>query len=178
MITLRKATEDDQRTIRRMVLSALLNPRDLRWQNFLIADDDETRQIVAIGQVRVHIVDESVGTQHAVSAVNESASMPSPNDAATSVIKELASIVVVPQYRGQGIGAAIIAALEQRAGRPLYLMCAPHNVAYYQRLGYVETDDAAAAAAILPPRIVVWLIKRVLRSRIHLMKKAAMPSSN
>lgn len=174
MVTLRKATEDDQRTIYRMVLSELLNPRDLRWQNFIVAEDDDTGQIVGIGQIRLHILNESGGTQRAMSAANHPATPP----LAPDIIKELASIVVAPAYRGQGIGAALVAALEARAGSPLYLMCAPHNFAYYQRLGYVENDNAAAADAILPPPIVMWFVRRVLRAHIHIMKKTATPAPN
>lgn len=139
--TLRRATEDDQPTIRRMVTSECLNPRDLHWQNFLIAEDGD--RIVGIGQIRLH------GT-----------------------LKELGSLVVAPDVRGQGVGAALVAALEARAGLPLYLMCAPHNVAYYTRLGYRDLPPAARPAAILPPRLILWVVERLLRMRIHVMLKS------
>jgi GNAT superfamily N-acetyltransferase len=177
MTTLRKATQDEQTTIFRLVLSELLNPRDLRWQNFIIAEDDETGQIVGIGQIRLHETPHppapspmEAGRGGEMQAIGDDISKQ------PTIIKELASIVVVPGYRGQGIGATLIAALEARAGYPLYLMSGSHNVAYYQRLGYVETDDAAAAEAILPPRVVMWFVRRVLRAKIHIMKKAATPA--
>ena len=138
--TLRRATEDDQRIIRRMVTSECLNPRDVHWQNFLIAESDD--RIVGIGQIRLH------GT-----------------------IKELGSLVVAPEMRGQGVGAALVRALEARAGLPLYLMCGAHNVAYYTRLGYRDLPDAERPAAMLPPRPLLWLIERVLRMRVHIMVK-------
>lgn len=139
-ITLRPATEDDQPTIRRMVTSECLNPRDVHWQNFLIVEQDD--RIVGIGQIRLH------GT-----------------------VKELGSLVVTPEMRGQGIGAALVRALEARAGLPLYLMCASHNVPYYRRLGYHDLPDDERPAAMLPPRILLWLVERVLRMKIHIMVK-------
>jgi N-acetylglutamate synthase-like GNAT family acetyltransferase len=145
-VHLRKAEESDQRTIVRMVLSELLNPRDLRWQNFLIAEDDEGH-IVGIGQVRLH---------------------PTPQ----GIVKELASLVVAPSQRGEGVGRALVAALEAQAGLPLYLMCAPHNVAYYQRLGYRDLPKAEMPSGILPPRPIVWFIETVLRTPLHIMLKS------
>ncbi len=139
-ITLRRATEDDQPIIRRMVTSECLNPRDVHWQNFLIAESGD--RIVGIGQIRLH------GT-----------------------IKELGSLVVAPEMRGQGVGAALVAALEARAGLPLYLMCGSHNVPYYTRLGYREVLGDARPAAMLPPRALLWFVERVLRLTIHIMVK-------
>ena len=154
MITLRKATKDDQNTIYWMILSEMLNPLNLHWQNFIVAEDEETGEVAGIGQVKLHMLNDA----------------PSQNNPA-DVIKELASIVVAPAYRGQGVGTAIIDALEERAGRPLYLMCAPHNAAYYQRKGYVDIDDAKIANIILPSRLATWFIHRVMRAKIHIMKK-------
>jgi N-acetylglutamate synthase-like GNAT family acetyltransferase len=139
-ITLRRATEGDQPIIRRMVTAECLNPRDVHWQNFLIAESGD--RIVGIGQIRLH------GT-----------------------IKELGSLVVAPEMRGQGIGAALVHALETRAGLPLYLMCSAHNVPYYARLGYRDLPDDERPAAMLPPRPLLWLIERVLRMRVHIMLK-------
>jgi N-acetylglutamate synthase-like GNAT family acetyltransferase len=139
-ITLRRATETDQPVIRRMVTCECLNPRDVHWQNFLIAEQDE--RIVGIGQIRLH------GT-----------------------IKELGSLVVAPEVRGQGVGAALVRALEARAGLPLYLMCGAHNVGYYTRLGYRDLPDRERPAVMLPPRPLLWLVERVLRMRIHIMVK-------
>jgi N-acetylglutamate synthase-like GNAT family acetyltransferase len=141
MLTLRRATEADQPLIRRLVTSECLNPRDVHWQNFLIAEQDE--HIVGIGQIRLH-----------------------------GMLKELGSLVVIPEMRGQGVGAALVTALEERAGLPLYLMCAPHNVGYYERLGYRDLPPSERPAAMLPSRALLWLIESLLRMRIHIMVKA------
>jgi N-acetylglutamate synthase-like GNAT family acetyltransferase len=143
-VTLRRATESDQPIIRRMVTSECLNPRDVHWQNFLIAEQDA--RIVGIGQIRLH------GT-----------------------IKELGSLVVAPDVRGLGVGAALVEALEARAGLPLYLMCAAHNVSYYTRLGYRDLPPDERPAVMLPPRALLWVVEHVLRMRIHIMVKQKMP---
>lgn len=49
-VRIRRAISADQRTIRAMVRSAGLDPFDLRWRNFVIAELDG--EIVGIGQVR------------------------------------------------------------------------------------------------------------------------------
>jgi amino-acid N-acetyltransferase len=50
--------------------------------------------------------------------------------------QELGSLVVLPEYRGQGIAGELIRSLETRAGRPLYLLCRDRMQAYYERFGY------------------------------------------
>ncbi|MEM9952328.1 MAG: GNAT family N-acetyltransferase [Chloroflexota bacterium] len=50
--------------------------------------------------------------------------------------EELASLVTNPDYRGRGVASKMIAELEQRAGRPLYLRCADKMQPYYEKFGY------------------------------------------
>ncbi len=114
---LRAATAADQRVIRQMVAAAHLNPLRLAWSNFLIVEELRagSLQVVGIGQLRPH----SDGTV------------------------ELASLVVVPEARGRGIGGSLVKALVARADRPLYLMCDGAKVPYYQRFGFAEVTRRA-----------------------------------
>jgi len=141
--TLRRAVETDQPIIRRMVLSECLNPRDVHWQNFLVAEDEADKRIIGIGQIRLH------GT-----------------------LKELGSLVIHPEYRGLGLGAALIDALETRAGYPLYLMCAGDKVAYYRRFGYQALADEDIPPVILP-RWALWIVRHAFRGRVAVMRKEA-----
>lgn len=68
---------------------------------------EEAGQIVGIGQIRPH------------------------NGA-----NELGSLIVLPDYRGRGIGKDLVRALEAKAGFPLYLFTAARTVTYYEKLGY------------------------------------------
>jgi ribosomal protein S18 acetylase RimI-like enzyme len=93
-VTIRPAIEADQPTIRRLIKQANINRMDLRWLNFVVAEDGGA--IVGVGQVKAH----SDGS------------------------RELASIAVVPELQGRGIGGAIIKTLLAREGdRVLYLTC-------------------------------------------------------
>ena len=74
--------------------------------------------------------------------------------------QELGSLVVLPEFRGSGIGADLIAALELRAGRPLYLLCRDQMQPYYERFGYRQIPIWKAPLAIL------W---KLLASRLFLL---------
>ncbi|MBI3915308.1 MAG: GNAT family N-acetyltransferase, partial [Chloroflexi bacterium] len=91
-MNIRPATEPDQATIKRIVRAARINPFDLKWQKFLVAEDADA--IIGVGQIKTH------------------------DDGS----RELASIAVVPEKQKQGIGAAIVRALMQAQTPPLYLM--------------------------------------------------------
>jgi len=51
-MNLRPARAEDQATITAMVRGARLNPVDLRWSRFLVAEDETG--IVGVGQIRPH----------------------------------------------------------------------------------------------------------------------------
>ena len=91
-ISIRHAVEGDQATIVSFVRQAKINPRNLHWQNFLVAE--ENRQMVGIRQVKVHLQ----GT------------------------REVASGFFLPEYRRQGISARLIKELLARETGPLYTM--------------------------------------------------------
>ncbi|HET7467054.1 MAG TPA: GNAT family N-acetyltransferase, partial [Candidatus Dormibacteraeota bacterium] len=89
---LRAAADRDQATIRRIVRAAGINPTSLQWQRFIVAE--ERGEIVGVGQVKPH----RDGT------------------------RELASIAVVPERQGRGLGSEIINALIAREhGEVLHL---------------------------------------------------------
>src|SRR5690348_16699724 len=96
-VGIREATEADQATIRAIIREAQLNPMNLDWPRFLVAEDGG--QVVGIGQVKPH----SDGS------------------------RELASIAVIPSRQRGGIGRQLIRALLAREAGPLYLVCMDHN---------------------------------------------------
>jgi len=64
----------------------------------------------------------------------------------------LRSVVVFPEMRGRGYGRRMVAALEQQAaGARLHLLTTTAAV-FFQRLGYVAADRAAAPPAIAATR--------------------------
>ena len=129
-IFIRAATADDHSTIRAMVRAARLNPLHLDWPRFIVAE--EWGQVVGIGQIKVL----GDGT------------------------RELASLVTAPTHQGLGIGGAIVRTLQAASAEPLYLRCASHNVAFYQRFGFVDLAPDA-----MPPdlRRTYLIVQRILR---------------
>ena len=74
--------------------------------------------------------------------------------------RELASLVTAPTHQGLGIGGAIVRTLQAASAEPLYLRCASHNVAFYQRFGFVDLAPDA-----MPPdlRRTYLIVQRILR---------------
>src|SRR5206468_11470410 len=85
----------------------------VRWTNFLVAEEDSAA--VGIGQVKRH----HDGT------------------------RELASMVVVPERRGQGVGGAIIEKLiADHPGEVLHLTCRRQLAGYYEKFGFKVVDES------------------------------------
>jgi len=105
--TLRKALESESGQISHLVNLVGINPAGLDWKRFIVAVDPAGK-IIGCGQLKPHGRD----------------------------VLELASIGVLPEYRGRGIARAIIEELLRESPRPLYLMCMAHNGPIYQKFGF------------------------------------------
>src|SRR4030042_911926 len=105
--SLRPATITDAATIRQIISLVQINPMSLNWQRFILAIDRDGK-VIGCGQVKSH----SDGSL------------------------ELASIAVLPVWRGKGIARAIINhLLEQYPGR-LYLTCRSRLGPMYQKFDF------------------------------------------
>ena len=111
---IRPATQADQPAITAMVRAAGINPLSLHWARFRVAE--EGGRVVGVAQIKLH------------------------SDAS----RELASLAVVPDRQGDGIGGALIQhLLAQPEGQPpLYLMCAHPLEGYYTRFGFRRLERA------------------------------------
>lgn len=127
---IRPATSADQRAIRAWVWSARLNPVNLRWRNFVVAEVEG--QMAGIGQLRRH-ADGSL---------------------------ELASLVVAPAFRQHGIGSQIVRALLAGQQGPVYLFCKRELQPYYARLGFqpIRATELPPALARMH-RMATWLMR-------------------
>ena len=110
MPNIRRAVETDQPMIETMVRQAKLNPFNLRWPNFIVAEDEG--RIIGVGQMRPH----SDGSH------------------------ELASLVVEQAQRGNGVGSALMRALMADQPAPIYLFCENEIEEYYQRFGFHRVE--------------------------------------
>jgi amino-acid N-acetyltransferase len=84
--------------------------------------------------------------------------------------EELGSLIVLEEYRGQGIAAQLIAELEARAGRPLYLDCGSHMIPYYERFGYKSISYWDAPRS-LKLKLFVPQLLRPFGVRVGVMRK-------
>ena len=112
-LIIRPADANDQYAITAIVRAARIYPRDLDWQRFLLAQWGQ--DIVGVGQVKPH----------------EDGS------------REVASIAVVPEWQGHGVGSALIRALLSRETGPLHLMCNVDREHYYERFGFRRLERSA-----------------------------------
>lgn len=112
LITIRPATQADQATIKALIKEVGINPLGLKWQRFLVAQDEAGR-FIGCGQVKPH------------------------RDGSL----ELASIAVKREGRKQGVAAQIIETLQKEYGRPLWLTCVSDLVPFYEQFGFVEVAE-------------------------------------
>jgi N-acetylglutamate synthase-like GNAT family acetyltransferase len=111
---LQAATPAQQGAIKALVRAARINPLGLDWRRFVVALD-ENGLVIGCGQVKPH------------------------RDGSW----ELASIVVAPVWRGQGVARAIIEHLLAGSPRPLWLTCVSPLVPFYTRFGFHEVISPA-----------------------------------
>jgi N-acetylglutamate synthase-like GNAT family acetyltransferase len=89
-----------------------INPMDLRWKHFLVAEDSEGI-FLGCGQIKVH----------------------------RGGALELASIAVIPEAQHQGIASQIIRRLIESTPQDLYLTCRARLETFYQPFGFEKVAD-------------------------------------
>src|SRR5512143_163038 len=105
--TIRAARAGDETIIKALIRAEQLDPFNVHWQNFLVAEDADAGRLIGIGQVK-----------------------PYPSG------RELGSLVVVSDRRQNGVGGAIIRALIDRDRGPLLLFCLAFREPYYAKFGF------------------------------------------
>jgi amino-acid N-acetyltransferase len=129
MVRLRSAAESDAPAIRKLIWQAHINPMSLNWKRFVVAVDQQDR-IIGCVQIKSHYD----GTS------------------------ELASLVVRPEYRGQGIARILIERLLLDAPSPLYLTCRSSLKHLYEKFGF-----SVLLPEEMPPYFYrLWRLVRIL----------------
>ena len=140
-LIIREARAEDDALIKRMIREARLDPSKLLWQNFLMAEVDG--QVVGIGQVRHH------------------------EDGA----RELGSLVTSKGYQGKGVAGQIIAALEARYPKPMYLFCLSKMEPFYNRFGFRTVTDGRELPWALRRKYRLTHLMRLFGFRVLIMRK-------
>ena len=133
-MNIRAATAADQSTIHRIIHDANINPMSLDWRRFVVAEAEEDGRVIGVGQVKEH----SDGS------------------------RELASIAVIPEWRGRGIADEIIRALLKQQDGTVYLTCRDSLESFYTRYGFYS----------IPPQEMTPYFRRLYRLGGALMKIA------
>ena len=133
-LKIRKAIRSDQSEILKLVRSENLNPINLRWENFLLGETEQNR-IIAIVQLKKH------------------------KDGS----KELASLVVQPENRGQGYAGKLIKALISGCDETIYLMCRSGLGPFYQQYGFEPITREEMPVYFKRIHTLFGLMKRVIK---------------
>jgi N-acetylglutamate synthase-like GNAT family acetyltransferase len=149
-VSIRPATAADQGVIAGLIREVRLNPRDLDWRRFLVADDEG--RLVGCAQVRVH----ARGTH------------------------ELASVAVTADRRGSGIGGRLVEAILATEPDVIYLMTRRETASYFERFGFRRIAAADAPSDFRRQfrigQAVTTIISPLARRRIRIvpMRRAAL----
>lgn len=142
--TLCPATAADAARIRQIIALVQINPINLNWRRFVLITDWED-SIIGCGQVKPH-ADGSL---------------------------ELASIAVLPDWRGTGIARKIIEHLLEQYPGTLYLTCRSQLEPMYQKFGFQTIQFADMTPYFQRLSRIVALFNKLfhLPDRLLVMKR-------
>jgi amino-acid N-acetyltransferase len=142
-ISIKPATAADQEHIARLIREARLNPRDLDWRRFVVADTRGT--LVGCAQIQVH----ARGT------------------------RELASVAVTPRLQGSGIGGRLVESILAQEPGTIYLMTRRETAGYFERFGFRRIAAADAPSDFRRQfrigQAITTLISPLARRRIRIV---------
>ena len=118
-IHLRPAEQADDAAIHAMIRKERLNPLAITWSHFVLAVT-QSGEIIGCCQVKTH------------------------RDGS----RELASLVVCPEWRGRGVARLLIEYLLEHNPGTLYLTCMDRLEPLYQRFGFQTLHDPATFPSI------------------------------
>jgi N-acetylglutamate synthase-like GNAT family acetyltransferase len=136
---LRPARATDAVTIRHIINLVQINPTGLSWKRFIVATDDSDT-IIGCGQVKAH----------------QDGSL------------ELASIAVLPEWRGKGVARRIIEQLLAQYPGRLYLTCRSTLERLYQKFGFQAIEYSEMPPYFQRISRLVALFTRLSRQPDHL----------
>ncbi|MEO1521270.1 MAG: GNAT family N-acetyltransferase [Cyanobacteria bacterium J06633_2] len=154
--SMRPAKSDDVWAIRRLVLSAWLDPTQIRWQQFWI--------IERVGLPLRRTYRSSISS--ATSPIIGCGQLRNFDDA-----QELGSLVIHSKWRHHGLGTALTQKLIDIADRPLYLECLGDRLCeFYTHLGFLKADWATMPSSMKKKFQTTRWLAQVLPVPLHIMQ--------
>lgn len=139
--TLRPARADEQPKIRSMIRAAQLDPMNVHWENFLIAEEDQ--RIIGFGQIKPYSGARELGSILVVKRKRE---------------------------QGVG-AAIINALIEHEQGGTLYLFCLNFRESYYNQFGFKRVYLRDLPRSLKFKYAMGWFFTRFFRSKVIAMKR-------
>jgi amino-acid N-acetyltransferase len=140
---IRPARADEQTKIRSMIRAAQLDPMNVHWENFLIAEEDN--RIIGIGQVKPFTGARELGSLIVVNRKRE---------------------------QGVG-AAIINALIEREQGGVLYLFCLGFREPYYSKFGFTRVYLRDLPRSLKFKYAMGWFFTRFFRYKMIAMKRLA-----
>jgi N-acetylglutamate synthase-like GNAT family acetyltransferase len=135
MIILRPATAADQARIVAHIRAAQINPIALKWQHFVLALDETTGALAGTAQIKTH------------------------RDGS----RELASVAVSPQWRGQGVARCLIEHLLAQNTGTLFLTCRSSLGPLYAKFGFQAVGESEVTPYFRRLMKVVGVLRPLMR---------------
>jgi N-acetylglutamate synthase-like GNAT family acetyltransferase len=142
-IVIRPAREADQAAITSLVHTARIHTHNLNWHRFMVAENQG--RVVGVGQIRIY-----------------------PDNC-----HELASLVVLPEYRQQGICTQLIQSLLVCAIGPLYMLVDEQYARHYAQFGFHPVKSVELPISLAKEyrvgRIITSLVSVLVRRKIRII---------
>jgi len=133
-ISLRNGSKEDFGVIFSSVLKEKMNPLGIDTKRFIVAESRERGRVAGFGQLR-HVNVPSGGAGF----LNKVLSSTGLQKNWQGELVELATLYVLQEFRGQGIGSAIVKELLQKAqGKIVCLITVESRTSLYRKLGFRE----------------------------------------
>ncbi|CAG0931461.1 amino-acid N-acetyltransferase [Thermoflexales bacterium] len=139
---IRSARAGDEVTIKALIRSERLDPLNVHWQNFVVAEDPDVGRLIGIGQIKPYRSG-----------------------------RELGSLVVVPEQRQSGVGGAIIRTLLEQERGPLLLFCLAFREPYYAKFGFRRCGLRDLPGEFKVKYAVGTLVTRLVGRRLIVMQR-------
>eukprot|EP01023_Acetabularia_acetabulum_P027465 TRINITY_DN26009_c0_g1_i6.p1 TRINITY_DN26009_c0_g1~~TRINITY_DN26009_c0_g1_i6.p1 ORF type:complete len:181 (-),score=15.41 TRINITY_DN26009_c0_g1_i6:758-1300(-) len=139
-VKIRRGKQEDMGQIFRMVLRERMNPLSLKPDRFVVAERDGSNELAGC----VQLAD------------------------LKNNFKELRTLIVQPEYRGEGIGQILVSEILKDVGESeVYLVTLESTFQFYEKFGFVTIDPSQVPEQLWVLRIEVVLGKIVAKLLVN-----------